>query len=131
MLTCPPIDGIKLETIPIARKAKEHAYECFNAIQVTNVEIVNHRCLHNTQQISITLGSILDKIQVMNNFRKYPITFEIQEVEQPKLSQSEKFYMKYCKQTLGISKYTSNILTLSELGRYLLQTKLITLGVMY
>ena len=75
--------------------------------------------VHQTQ---ITLGSILDKIQVMANLWKYSVTFKIQEAEQPKPAESERLYMKYCKQTLGISKYSCNILILSELGRYPLQT---------
>ena len=42
-------------------------------------------------------------------------------------------YVEIVNQTLGISKYSSNILTLNELGTYPLQTKLITitLGVIY
>ena len=70
-------------------------YKCL-AIHVNDVEIINHRCLHNTQQI--ILASILDQIIVKVNFRKYPVTFEIQELEQSKPTASEKFYMKYCKQ---------------------------------
>ena len=68
----------------------------------------------------------------MDNLRKYQVTFEFQEVEQPNL-QNQRMKYRYCKQTLGISKYSSNILTLSELGRYPPQLKLITLGlgVMY
>ncbi len=60
----------------------------------------------------------MDKIIVLNKRNRLRFTFEIRDYEIPKQSKTETFYYKYCKYALGISKYSSNVLTLGELGRY-------------
>ncbi len=63
--------------------------------------------------------------------RKYPTTYIFTENAKHVYTNTEKFYNKYCKFTLGISKYSSNTLTLGELGRYPILIKQATLGILY
>ncbi len=78
--------------------------------------------------MSLTLSNIMDKIIVLNNKNRFPSTFEIRDYEIPKESKIETFYYKYCKYALGISKYSSNVLTLGELGRYPILIRSVVLG---
>ena len=73
----------------------------------------------------------MDKIQILNNHSKFPSTFEISDNIVSKQSSIETFYSKFCKYTLGISKYASNILTLGELGRYPIIIKSVVSGILY
>ncbi len=73
----------------------------------------------------------MDKIIVLNNRNRFPSTLEIRDYEIPKQSKTETFYYKYCKYTLGISKYSSNVLTLGELVKYPILIKSVVLGILY
>ncbi len=73
----------------------------------------------------------MDKIIVLNNMTRLRSTFEIRDYEIRKQSKTDTFYYKYCKYALGFSKYSSNILTLGELGRYPILIKSVVLGILY
>ncbi len=81
--------------------------------------------------MSVTLSNIMDKIIVLNNRNSFTSTFEIRDYEIPKQSKTETVYYKYCKYAQGISKYSSNVLTLGELGRYPILIKSVVLGILY
>ena len=68
--------------------------------------------------MSATLDNVLDKIKILHSYKTHPVTFEIEELEQKLQSSVEKFYSNYYKYALGISKYSSSTLNLSELGRH-------------
>ena len=68
----------------------------------------------------VTLGNILDKINLLSLHNKSPVTFSIEEVEKGPESAVETFYST-CKYALGMSKYSSTTLALGELGRYPIQ----------
>ncbi len=59
------------------------------------------------------------------------MTFEIRDYETHKQSKTETFYYKYCKYALGISKYSTNILSLGELGRYPILIKSVVPDILY
>ncbi len=63
--------------------------------------------------------------------KKYPTTYKFTENAKHVYTNIEKFYNNYCKFILGISKCSSNTLTLGELGRYLILIKQATLGILY
>ncbi len=62
---------------------------------------------------------------------KYPTTYKFTENAKHVYTNTETFYNKYCKFSLGISQYSSNTLTLGELGRYPILIKQATLGILY
>ncbi len=73
----------------------------------------------------------MDKIKVFSHMRKYPTTYKFTENAKHVYTNTEKCYNKYCKFTLGISKYSSNTLTLGELGQYPILIKKATVGILY
>ena len=75
----------------------------------------------------VTLGNILDKINLLSLYNKSPVTFSIEEVEKGPESAVETFYSTTCKYALGISKYSSTTLALGELGRYPIQHRVVLL----
>ncbi len=65
------------------------------------------------------------------HFKQYPVTFDIVSNDNKTYNDSEVFYNKFCKCTLGISQYASNILTLGELGKFPISVRSAVLGIHY
>ncbi len=117
----------KIET----KQLKKQVYILFEAIDASQAKIVSCRYCKSSGEVSVTLSNIIDKIIVLNNRNRFPSTFEIRDYEIPKQSKTETFYYNYCNYALGISKYSSNVLTLGELGRYPILIKSVVLGILY
>ncbi len=60
----------------------------------------------------------MDKVIILRNYSEYPTTFTLENVRPNTYCKTETFYNKYCKFSMGVSKYSSNMLTLGELDRY-------------
>jgi len=113
------------------KQLKNDIYLLLRAIDITDIDIISCRYCKSRDDTLITLNNIVDKIKILDNFSKFPVTFEIINNDSQKYSEIETFYNKYCKFTLGISKYASNILTLGEIGKYPIQIKSVVLGILY
>ncbi len=100
----------KIETKQLKKQVHIH----LEAIDASQANIVSCRYCKSSGEVSETLSNIMDKIIVLNNRNRFPSTFEIRDYEIHKQSMTETFYYKYCKYALGISKYSSNVLTLGE-----------------
>ncbi len=79
----------------------------------------------------VTLNNIVDKIKILDNFKQYPVTFDRVSNDNNKYNDSEVFYNKFCKYTLGISLSASSILILGELGRFPISVRSAVLGIQY
>ncbi len=77
------------------------------------------------------LSSTIKCSNCPNDDNRFPSTFEIRDHEIHKQCNIETFNYKRCKYALEISKYSSNILFLGELGRYPIIITSADLGILY
>ncbi len=101
------------------------------AINITDIDIVSCRFCTSRDDTLVTLNNIVEKIKILDNFKQYPVTFDRVSNDNNKYNDSEVFYNKFCKYTIGISQYASNILILGELGRFPISVKSAVLGIQY
>ncbi len=74
----------------------------------------------------------MDKVIILRNYKQQPTSFTPAENVRPNTyCKTETFYNNYFKFALGVSKYSSNMLTLGELGRYPMLIKQAVLGILY
>ncbi len=96
---------------------KKQMYTFLESLNISNIEIVSCHYVKSSDDVVITLKNIMDKIEIFKNLKLCSVTFTVTDNTRHTYGLTEKFYNKYCKYTLGISKYSSNTLTLGELGR--------------
>ncbi len=101
------------------------------AINIMDIDIVSCRFCKSRDDTLVTLNNIVDKIKILDNFKQYPVTFDIVNNDNKKYNDSEVFYNNFCKYTLGMFQYASNILTLGELGRFPISVRSAVLGIQY
>ncbi len=82
-------------------------------------------------EIAVTFHEPIWRNIVIQNAKKYPITFLVHECGGSKRPKFEIAHTKFCKFILGVSKYESTTLVLGELGRYPIQLKAIRQTILY
>ncbi len=110
---------------------KKQMYTFLESIDISNIEIISCHYVKSSDDVIITLKNIRDKIEVFKKQKLCPATFTVTDNIGHTYGLTETFYNKYCKYTLGISKYSSKTLTLGELGRYPILIKQIVLGILH
>ena len=103
----------------------------FKCIEASNIKIVLCRYRKSQQDVLVKLENIHAKIEVVRKYMEYPVTFTISDNKESNNNIIDTTYNKYCKFALGVSKYSSNTLSLAELGKYPLSFKSTSLSVAY
>ena len=112
-------------------RLKDNLHNLFEHLGHANINIISCR-FHKKEEVAfVTLGNILDKINLLSLHNKSPVTFTIEGVEKGPESAVETFYSTSCKYALGISKYSSTTLALGELKRYPIQHRVVLLTMLY
>ncbi len=111
---------------------KTQIYELLESINVKVIDLVSHRYDKSRADVNILVRNVMDKVIILRNYRNYPTTFILAEnVRLNTYFITETFYNKYCKFSLAVSKYSSNMLTLGELGKYPILIKQALPGILY
>ncbi len=84
----------------------------------------------SNNDVLVKLDNIFTKIKIMGYYNKHPSTYNITDCEDKK-NDIDIAHGKYCKYSLGVSKYTSTTLALGELGIFPISHKAISLGIGY
>ena len=98
---------------------------------IKHSDIASFRSYVKKNEIVVSFHDPILRNTIIQNSRKYPVTFHIHECGGNRPPKFEIAHTKFCKFMLGVSKYESTTLVLGELGRYPIQLKAIRQTILY
>lgn len=116
--------------------AKSQVSTIMQDILQQEVDITRHEIIRNDKQVVVELASWRDKCNLLNkyNMKPGPMLYKVEDdihVRPQTTLGITKVQTKFCKFTLGLSKFASSTAVLRELGQYPIELQAIRHSLMY
>jgi hypothetical protein len=117
-------DGLNRSTL------KKDIQNMFKGLGI-NVNIILCRYCQSKEDVLVKVETVFDKIEILQKYSQYPTAYSITDHETINQNIIDKSFHSFTKYSLGVSKYSSNTLSLGEVGKFPLSHKGIALSLAY